>query len=279
MLIASVAMSDSFRESIAARLISGESLPRITLARAAAAGFKAYVPIEDFLNNMPGDTPPPRSMVREEEALESLGSISDWPFSPSSGKGVTLYRSALLEELRRKQRESGSAFRKKSREEEVAILIRSLEFPKAYESARRQLAIESAGIVSKNDYFYSVELERKFLRETLTQSLTRVNFKRASRLDRYSHISYRRDLGTSTLLFAVDATRPMQDRCVIVPSNSNTFDIFQPLIAKTINLNSTSFALMAGGRPYVTPDTRPTLEIACEFYAIALQALSEKLLD
>jgi len=259
----------AFRRHVAEKLTKGDSLPRLTLQKAVESGFRAFEPVERFLNTLEDGAYRDRPKVREEEALEALSNVGDG--------GEPLYRSDLLEALRLEQRQRQLRFRPLSLEEEMFNLVGSNGLNHAYKEGEETLRVEVSARLRTASSLTAVKTHLAGVRPILTRHMEGIGFSRAARLEKRSHAVYIKDVGGTTVIFTVDLNRCMQNRLLIVPVGSAPIDIFSYDDVVDLRFEANCLALMAGGRPYMRQTGNAEIAHSTAYACIALEQVAAKL--
>lgn len=261
-----------FRVDLARKLLERPSLPAMTRRRADAVGFRAFLPIENFLNSLePYFRDRPKAC--EEGALEALGIVAAPPTSPMV---ESLYRSAFLDALRAEQAKTGALYRRLSIEDETSKALVGDGLNRAFAQGEQILKREAESAPRER-----VDLNERiginWFSSVLNRNLLPLGFSRAAKLEKCSHLVYTRQSAQFVFVFVFDKKRPLQLRFLVSPSVGQNFDIFTRRDAVEIPLQATSFALMAGGRPYLTPNGTAECDRSVQLIALAASLIMERL--
>ena len=264
-------MDRDFRMRVARRLLNGESLPALTKRRAEAVGFRAFEPIEEFLNALDASFRE-RPRAREEEALETLGMFSVPPVVE------TLYQSPFLGELRAEQERTGANYRRLSHNDEYSRLIGPNGLNSAFARGQQVLKREAAEAV-REPVSLTERLGVSWFRAILKRNVSLHGFKRATALEKSAYLVFTRELQDIVLTFAFDTRRRLQHRFLISPNTTAPLDILSRTDSVEIGLERTSFATMANGRPYLTPNDEAECNWSVRLLCLAADLVAERLTE
>ena len=262
----------TFRMRVAQQLLDGESLPAVTKERAETAGFRAFEPIEELLNSL-DESFRDRPKAREEEALETLGIFAAPPVSPIV---ESLYQSPFLDDLRAEKAKAGAAYRRLSINDEDFRSSGSNGLSLAFARGQQILKREAAQAAPER-----VGLKQRpglsWFRAVLARNLAPREFERATALEKSAQLVYRKELQHVVLTFVFDTRRLLQHRFLISTKTTDGFDIFSRTDAVEIGLQRTSFAMMANGRPYLTPNDQAECDWSVKLLCLAVDLVAERL--
>jgi hypothetical protein len=273
-------MDLTFRRLIAEKLTNGESLPRLIRQGATAAGFKAFEPVERFLNTLGDGAYRDRPAVREQEALELLGTFREVPSSRVLAKSDTVYWSPLLEELRVERERSQLKFRRLSVGEEQFNLIGPNGLNAAYAEGEAILTAEASEAHEASEEVSALAGIKRSLpsrRSILTRYLSNIGFSRERGLEKQAHAVYTSSVDSALVVFTVDLNRCMQGRLLIVPAGVSDINIFAYEDVIDVRFEATCLALMANGRPYMRQMGRAEIARSIAFVCLALEQVVAKL--
>ena len=270
-------MDLTFRKLVAEKLTNGESLPRLIREEAIAGGFKAFEPVDRFLNTLGDGAYRDRPAVREQEALELLGTFREVPISRTLAKSDTVYWSPLLDALRVEREQRQLRFRRLSVEEELFKLIGPNDLNVAYAQGEEILRVEASEASEEVSALASLRRSVSSRQSILTRHMSEIGFARAKGLEKQAHAVYTSSVDSAVVVFTVDLNRCMQGRLLIVPAGVSDIDIFAYEDVIDLRFEATCLALMANGRPYMRQMGRAEITRSSAFVCLGLEQVVAKL--